>query len=230
MFTPMIVQCPTCNARFMVADALIPPAGRTVRCGACSHQWHLASANPEEALAVPASMPLPDDLPSPEIAALSVGANVPAITRPPMSSRPFRLAVPVLVVVWAALAFITYANAGLHVPLVSALYRLVGAQSTEGLAFADVTMERTQEGSKTRFILTGTIINRSGEQRHVPTVRVMLKDKQGGAVWAREYPVNVDIKPGGSYPFRIANVETNFASTVVAIVLDVGTALQLMVR
>lgn len=214
----------------MVADALIPAAGRTVRCGACSHQWHLASANPEAAQALPVAALSPDAVFSPEIAALSAGSNVPAITRQPMSARPFKRAVPVLAAVWAVLAFITYAHAGIQVPVVSALYRMVGAQSTEGLAFANITMERVQEGSKTRFILTGVIANRAPEMRHVPTVRVVLKDKQGGAVWAREYPVNVDVKAGGSYPFQIANVETNFASTVSSIVLDVGTGLQLMVR
>ena len=37
----MILQCPECQARFLVADHLIPAEGRTVRCGACKHQWHV---------------------------------------------------------------------------------------------------------------------------------------------------------------------------------------------
>jgi predicted Zn finger-like uncharacterized protein len=35
----MLIVCPRCAARYEVADALIGPAGKSVRCAKCSHVW-----------------------------------------------------------------------------------------------------------------------------------------------------------------------------------------------
>lgn len=96
--------------------------------------------------------------------------------------------------------------------------------------FADVNMTRTQEGSKTKFILAGTIRNQAKVTRMIPTVRVILKDKYNKTIWSREYPVNIERKAGEEYPFRIPNIETAFAKNVARIVVDMGNPVQLLVR
>lgn len=35
----MLLICPSCNARYLVADTVIGPAGRRVRCATCKHVW-----------------------------------------------------------------------------------------------------------------------------------------------------------------------------------------------
>jgi predicted Zn finger-like uncharacterized protein len=47
----MILSCPECRTRFLVANHLLPPFGRTVKCGSCKHEWHAIpeDGEPEDA-------------------------------------------------------------------------------------------------------------------------------------------------------------------------------------
>ncbi len=150
--------------------------------------------------------------------------------RAPLSMKPFKIAVPVLAGLWLIAAFIAYFPAWSTLPGLSGIYHALGAKPTDGLAFSDVSMAREQEGNKTKFVLSGSIKNNSSADRSVPTVRVLLRDKDNKTLWGREYPVNAELKPGDVYPFRIANIETVFASSVSSIAVDMGNSLQLMVR
>lgn len=151
--------------------------------------------------------------------------------RKPIDIKPFKIAVPVLAVLWIVLAFITYFPSWMNAPVLGGIYRTFGVAPTDGLIFSDVTMERERvEGGKTKFIIAGSISNHSSETRAVPTVRVSLRDAKGKDMWGRAYPVNTELKPGEVYPFRIGNVETVFASNVKVIKVDMGNPLQLMVR
>lgn len=202
---------------------MIPPAGRMVRCGKCTNQWFVAHPDPLAA----EQAPVPTDV---EIKPLAKGANVPALKKRDISPRPFKIAAPVIVLVWLVLAFCTYFPHWVESPLGS-VYRMFGVETTEGLVFSDVTMEREQgEGSKVKFIISGSVRNHASVTRTVPTVRVLLKNKQGKDVWSREYPVKAPLKAGDIYPFRITNVETSFAGSVTSIVLDLGHPLELMMR
>jgi predicted Zn finger-like uncharacterized protein len=56
----MILQCPQCDARFLVKSDMIPPEGREVRCAKCAHVWH--ATPPEEETPPPAPEDnLPDE-------------------------------------------------------------------------------------------------------------------------------------------------------------------------
>lgn len=67
----MLIVCPRCSARYLVADTVIGPAGRRVRCAACQHVW-LQPATGEEAkrdLVRSATPPIPPaQEPSPQAA------------------------------------------------------------------------------------------------------------------------------------------------------------------
>ncbi len=54
----MILQCPSCNTRFLVNSSLIPADGRDVKCAKCMHQWFVDGQPPA---ADYAAMPLKSD-------------------------------------------------------------------------------------------------------------------------------------------------------------------------
>lgn len=150
--------------------------------------------------------------------------------KPFINPKLLKMAAPLLAASWLIVAFFAYSPSWSGAPVLSAIYSIFGASETEGLVFSDVSMEREQEGGKARFILAGSIRNYSNATRTVPTVRVLLKNKNNETLWGREYPVNHELKAGEVYPFRITNVETSFAASISTIVVDMGNAMQLLVR
>lgn len=57
----MIISCPACAKRYLIADGTIAPEGRRVRCAACGNAWYQDAAAPEAA-------PVPVPTPQPEAA------------------------------------------------------------------------------------------------------------------------------------------------------------------
>ncbi|MCP5366534.1 MAG: zinc-ribbon domain-containing protein [Hyphomicrobiales bacterium] len=92
----MNISCPACATRYAVDPALIPAAGRTVRCSSCGHQWHqdrvpvAVQAPPRPApprhLAPPQPRPMP--VPTPQPAPPPQPAPQPVPTPPPPPPQP----------------------------------------------------------------------------------------------------------------------------------------------
>lgn len=269
----MILECPACHAQFNVPDGAIPPAGRTVRCSACKHEWH---ATPETAAApkpAPKAVPQPvvaPEPPEPEAPTVQVDHSFleeltkatespdesiaeaienpqsvaepapaeevifprPQPKAPPAPAIPvwvFKLAAPSLALIWLVVGLFAYFPQWSHGPL-SGIYKLMGVVETDGVVLADVAMQREQEGQRTRFLISGNIVNQEAKERTIPVVRVQMLDGERNVLWAREYEVGKTLKPGEIYPFRITNAETSFAHNVAQLVVDVGHPLQLMFR
>ena len=237
----MILQCPECHARFAVPDAAIPNGGRTVKCGRCAHNWHVTpddavkgpivkSATFEEVMAGVEPPAASADAKQSDTKKSKKSGQMPSLMPWGIPKLPLMMATPVLALLWLVLAFIGHYPTWMGAPVVGPIYKAFGIQSTEGLVFDDVTMQRAEKDGKTNYILAGSIANQSSVERIVPSVRVMLNDAKGKKLWTREYVVNESLKGGAVYPFRIANVETAFGDKVASIVVDVGHPLQLMMR
>lgn len=214
----MILQCPACNARFLVADRLMPPEGRTVKCGKCAHQWHADGPPPVEAPAGEdfASV-LADTPPLTEAPIQPVTGQLPVVKARTYPTKFAIIAAALFGVFWLAMASWAY-------------FPSWYGSTADGLVFDEVTMEREEMEGRTRFIIAGSIANHDAVPRTVPLVRVELKNDKGKVVWARAYPVGERLDAGQVYPFRIDNVETSFAGSVATIVLDIGNSMELMAR
>jgi hypothetical protein len=114
--------------------------------------------------------------------------------------------------------------------VIGSLYRAAGAVPVDGIVLADIALQREQEGQRTRFLISGNIVNHEAAPRMVPVVRIQMMDGEQKVVWSREYVVEKTLKPGEIYPFRITNAETSFAHQVAQLSVDVGHPLQLMFR
>lgn len=212
----------------MVADSLVPPGGRTVKCGKCANQWFVhkdsdASAGAGDFAALTAqayaeAKPQPHD-----------PKQLPVVPGKPFKTWPFQIAAAIMAVLWISIATYAYFP-GLHKGALSGVYGALGATDTSDLVFADVTMERYDEEGRTQFLLTGSIANQGATARVLPKVRVEVKDEEGSVIWGQVYPVNETITPGQVYPFRIDNVETSFADRAASIVLDMGNSFELVMR
>ncbi len=63
----MLITCPNCSARYLVADTVIGPSGRRVRCASCKNVWHqnAAAEDGKRDIVRPASRPAAAPLPPP---------------------------------------------------------------------------------------------------------------------------------------------------------------------
>ncbi len=245
----MILQCPSCEARFIVNDALIPLEGRDVRCGRCKNTWFVtpnpipmdgvaaekAAQKPAEEAPVFADFAHALESASAEEAdemAASAGseAQLPAIQPLPFSVKKALLPTIGLFAVTVLIALAAHYPGWKYAPIASGIYGALGYEDTEGLAFADVTLVREQTSTKTRFLLSGNIMNRKEEEVRLPEVRVKLLDKNGETIWQRSYDVNKTLSANDIYPFRITNAETSFGDKVAQVMVDLGNGYELMVR
>ncbi len=228
----MIVTCPNCTAKFLVADHLIPPAGRVVRCGSCKHLWNVTLAGGTAGGKADFASLVADVVGTNGAAASAAGNSfqLPAIAAKPLPAKPFLFAMPILAAAWLVVALYANYPSWMKAPVLSSIYGMLGATPTDGLHFNKANLAREQEGQRTNFIISGEIANTASETRTVPTVRVTLLDASGEEVASREYAVNVTIKPGDTYPFRITNMSTSFGDRVHEVVIDLGNDMQMMFR
>ena len=208
-----------------------------MRCGSCAHQWFVEREEPPATAPLEAIVINDDTAPASGIESeltaadtIPAATNVPALTVRTLPKWPFMLAFCLSALLWLCLAGFSYYPNLRQAPGLSSIYSMMGNTNTQGLAFADIKMTREELENKTRFIFSGNIVNHAVESRKVPTVRVLLKAKDGSKIWSRDYPVNVVLKPEEAYPFRIVNVETSFGNKVVTILLDLGNGIELEMR
>lgn len=210
----MILSCPSCSMRYLVADSAIPVGGRRVRCASCHHEWHEAGPEPEtfeEILEKEAAQPPVEPIPE-AVRPIPEGSGVPA--RPediPPPEKDHSVLIGRLTGYAAAAAvclMIVGALVALRTPIAAAwppsllFYDLVGAKVAlpgEGLIIDRV--KATAENNS--LIVRGSIINLKSDDIAVPRILATLWREDGSAMesWIIDLPHD-EIKAEASFDFE----------------------------
>ncbi len=202
----MIITCPSCSARFRVADEQIDAEGRVVRCGRCAYSWHQMPLAPEpvplelsEPLVEGAAMrPVPvrrEEIyePDPGYGAEARGLPLERPRYQPPRRRSGRL------IGWLLFLLVLagIAAAGWYwrdkivadVPETAKIYRWLGIEVAtpmqEGrLEIQNYTFVRRLVEGDRKLVVAGEVVNHSQEAIAVPQLRARVLDESGTEIVA----------------------------------------------
>jgi predicted Zn finger-like uncharacterized protein len=222
----MILTCPSCVTRYYADDASIGPAGRSVRCAACSHTWFV---EPQLVLGddTPAMLRGRDEdrprtreqIERMRRAAGGVSASAPlssaAKYRALQVERQRKDRVKAAALAWtvtgAALAATTTSAVAFREdvariwPKTASAYAAVGLDvNIFGLEFRDLKVEHMFDGPDPVLVVRGLITNIGRDERPAPVLRFGLRGEDSTEiqhVLARM--VSPAIPAGGSAPFEV---------------------------
>jgi predicted Zn finger-like uncharacterized protein len=218
-YSPMILVCPECGARYRLADGAIPLAGRSVQCASCKHSWHASAPVAAEPVVAPppapATAPRLAPAPIPRPAAHAVAADT-----APQSAQPAHwlwtasaiVAGLVLTVLAASVWRADLSALGVPLPATAAS----AAAPVESPLLIEATVQLRVLPSGGNFMaVTGTITNPTKTEQPVVAMVADLLDMQGQVLdsWAIPAPLSV-LPPGRSVGFDSAanNVDQRAAS------------------
>lgn len=220
----MILECPTCAARFNVDTELIGTEGRTVRCGSCGHSWHqmprdidldldfeVDEEGPSEAAGDEAGQVAPEEDLETRLSetrrrakarsAAATARGKPAGTRLPIGWLILILVVAALVIggILGRTQIIALA------PGTSTVFEFVGLQEPvgSGLEMKDVTSAREVVEGVNSLVIRGVIVNATEREISVPRLQASLIDTDGAelASWVFDAD-SAALPPGGFTTFE----------------------------
>lgn len=213
----MIVSCPSCAARFRVADELIGAEGRLVRCGRCAYSWHQLPV-PDQPPPLELSEPLPEQTPlspppreGPLRPERRRGEEKAYFARKRRSSGLGGWLLFLLVLAGLAAAAWYWRNDIVAaVPESARVYKWLGievagpaAVSAQGLEIVNVTDVRRLVDSERRLVVSGEVVNRSSETLKVPMLRAHVADPSGNELTTWDFAAGVaQLAPGASVRFE----------------------------
>lgn len=195
----MILECPECQTRYLVPDAAIGAAGRTVRCASCKHSWFQppAAAEPKVEAPAPIVRPEPEPIAAPEPPPVVRPAPPPPPPPPPVTAAPetvagydafaheppFRprrnpartwtiLASIAALLMLAAIGGILYFGT----PGFVGRFAPAATQATPlRIQMKPIDRRELASGSEL-FAVSGTVVNPTDTRQRVPNIQVELRD------------------------------------------------------
>lgn len=180
----MILTCPSCGTQYFADDNTIGDSGRSVKCAACGHSWHVQGkyGDSDEAPAVTAGR-----------AHDAYRARVKE-RRARKSRLAASLAWIIMATIFMALgaSAIIFRNEVVDIwPQSAGAYKAVGLDVNRfGLDFNTIEPTRTFDGTTPLLTVTGSVINISRSTQPANTVRIGLLDENGAEVAVLTAPLD----------------------------------------
>ena len=193
----MILTCPSCETQYFADDSTIGDSGRSVKCAACAHTWHVHANGV---------------IPRQPVEMAAGGAH--EAYRLKLRERRQQQSNLTASMVWLIMAIlflgllisaVFFRNQVVNVwPESAGAYKLVGLDVNRfGLDFADIDAERTFEGTMPILVIRGTVRNVSEQDQRGSDVRVGLRDERGTEVANVLAPLDVEaLAPGQMAQFQ----------------------------
>jgi len=215
----MILECPSCRARYLTPPGLFAHGARQVRCARCKHEWHATLPTTIDVFVAPpaveAEVTPPSPLStSPQNPMARVIPNLPAVIRNSQIKKYLLRAAgifcaAVVLLAWPILdrqpiikAFpslrLFYSGLGLHVP-----------HSGEGLIFDQVKSEIRYDSGTMKLYIDGVVHNTTPDTQLIPDIRARAlgPDRHIIQSWWVEAPA-ATVSAGGDVPFHTEIVST----------------------
>lgn len=192
----MLLTCPSCSMRYVVADASIGEAGRKVRCASCGHQWFQEGVREPE-IVMEAQPEPPRDIP--DAVKPSVDAAPPVVAADAQSMREQDLIARVCGFFAAFLVFLTLflmlvlfkGPVVNHFPPSVMFYELIKlAPPVPGTGLVIDQLHAQERGGE--LVIEGRIINLTSRDIDVPPVAAYLLDEAGTVL--ATHPITIDIE------------------------------------
>ncbi|MDE2029897.1 MAG: zinc-ribbon domain-containing protein [Alphaproteobacteria bacterium] len=216
----MILECPSCHARYLLQIGLFAQGGRQVRCARCKYSWHATLPTNMDVFAAPeppaqASKPVFSSSPaSPPLGSAapehSFSANLPAVIKKKGWREKGVLALKILAVLVLAVLWPVFAREDIvkTFPSLRGVYEAAGLQVGRaglGLKFEKVKSELKYDSGTMRLFVTGVVHNTTGETQFVPDIKARALAPDGSIVqsWWVAAPAPT-IQGGAGVPFHTA--------------------------
>jgi predicted Zn finger-like uncharacterized protein len=230
----MILECPSCGARYLVQIGLFAQGGRKVRCARCKNEWHVKLPSSVDVIvSSPDYAPITADAPDPPSPTLS--SRPPPLNRPTpnlpavIEKRVFTKGSWILMGLAFLAALLVMGSIWGRQSIVRALPGLRGSYSAvglsivpewEGLIFDEVKSELKYDSGTMRLFVDGVLRNASEEMKKVPDIKAQAlgADKSVIQSWLVDAPT-ATIEPWGMVPFH-TDVATPMERTIEDVYLE----------
>ncbi|MEO0883509.1 MAG: MJ0042-type zinc finger domain-containing protein [Pseudomonadota bacterium] len=192
----MILTCPSCETQYFADDDSIGDSGRSVKCAACGHSWHVHGSGGIE-----------EDVPA------TVAGGAHEAYRERVRERKRRKSRLAATSAWFSTALasllivgglVVFRNDVVRVwPQAAEAYKAAGLEVNRfGLDFVSVDASRTFDGTMPILTISGTVTNVTAISQPGSSVRIGLRDEVGAEVASLIAPMDTsEIAPGASANF-----------------------------
>ena len=192
----MILQCSTCNTKYLIADSFFVGGQRKVRCAKCKAEWIASLPNNIDVVEA-APKPVEEQKPeaefsdvlkkendiqnnaneSPKVSAQDHKINLPAVINESVYPKwLIAFMAAALIVSWMFIGIILQRDYIVKTfPSTQEVYSVLGLvvkPAWDGLVFEDISPEMQYQDNRNKLVVSGTIYNSTKELKNVPLVKI----------------------------------------------------------